>query len=75
MTYERAKRVQRVGWLVSTVGGSVGLAVWFFAFSGDLNRMGAVMLIVFGGSVVSVIGYILERFAKQLDVGRQTRQP
>ena len=75
-TVEGARRIRRIGGLVATFGGGIGLAVWLFAFSGDLSRPSIFFLWPIGlGSVIALVGVVLERFAKQSDVGRQLRQP
>ncbi len=75
-TVEGARRIKRIGGLFATFGGAVGLGVWLFAFSGDLSRPSILFLWPMGvGSVIALVGVILERSAKQSDVGRQMRQP
>jgi hypothetical protein len=67
-----ARRIQRVGQLVSVIGGALGLALWLFVFKGDLSRPGILFFWpMVLGSVIALVGWILERFAKQPDVGRQ----
>jgi hypothetical protein len=67
-----ARRIQRVGQLIAVIGGALGLASWLFVFKGDLSRPSILFLWPMGlGSVIALVGLILERSAKQSDVGRQ----
>jgi len=75
-TIEGARRIQRVGRIIYLIGGALGLGVWLFVFKGDLSRPSILFLWPIGlGSVIALVGVILERSAKQPDVGRQMRQP
>jgi hypothetical protein len=70
-----ARRIQRVGQLIAVIGGALGLASWLFVFKGDLSRPILFLWPMGLGSVIALVGLILERYAKQPDVGRQMRQP
>ena len=60
-----ARRIQRVGQLIAVIGGALGLALWLFVFKGDLSRPGILFLWPVGlGSVIALVGMILERSAK-----------
>ncbi len=74
-TLEGARRTKRAGQLIAVFGGFVGLAVWLIAFTGELSHGGIFVLPIGVGGFVSGVGMILERSAKQPDVGRQMRQP
>jgi hypothetical protein len=76
VTHEGARRVTRAGGLFAVIGGGIALAIWLFAYSGDPFRPSILFVWPFGaGGVISLVGLILEKYAKQSDVGRQTRQP
>lgn len=69
---ERAQRIKRIGQVFGAIGGGIGLAVWLFVFSGDVSRPSILFLWpMYVGVVILLVGLILERFAKQSDVGRQ----
>jgi hypothetical protein len=60
-----ARRIQRVGQLIAVIGGALGLALWLFVLKGDLSRRGILFLWPMGlGSVIALVGTILERSAK-----------
>ena len=60
-----ARRIQRVGQLIAVIGGALGLALWLFVFKGDLSRPSILFLWPMGlGSVIALVGMILERSAK-----------
>ena len=64
-TVSVARRIQRVGQLIAVIGGALGLALWLFVFKGDLSRPGILFLWPVGlGSVIALVGMILERSAK-----------
>jgi hypothetical protein len=70
--FETAQRIKRIGQLFVVIGGGIGLAVWLFAFSGDVSRPSIWFIWPIGlGSIIGLIGLFLERQAKQSDVGRQ----
>ena len=64
-TVSVARRIQRVGQLIAVIGGALGLALWLFVFKGDLSRPSMLFLWPMGlGSVIALVGMILERSAK-----------
>ena len=64
-TVSVARRIQRVGQLIAVIGGALGLALWLFVFKGDLSRPSILFLWPMGlGSVIALVGMILERSAK-----------
>jgi cytochrome bd-type quinol oxidase subunit 1 len=72
VTIKVAKLIQRVGFSIALVGSAFGLAVWLLVFKGDLSRPSIQFLWPMDlGWAIALIGWILERFAKQPDVGRQ----
>jgi hypothetical protein len=73
VTIEGARRIQRVGRIIALIGGAFGLALWLFVFKGDLSRPAILFLWPMSlGGAIALVGWILERSAKQPDVGRQT---
>jgi hypothetical protein len=77
VTLDDARRITRIGRLFFGIGGGIGLVLWVVAFSRQVSS-GYLFVFVVPmalGLLTSFAGAILERFAKQSDVGRQTRQP
>jgi len=72
-----ARRITQGGSLITTIGGFVGIVLCLIAFTGKLSYLWPKLFLVpvVVGSVISLVGVAMEKFAKQPDVGRQTRQP
>ena len=71
-----ARLIKRTGQWIAWLGSLIAI-VWIVAFSSH-SAVGVrkfFFLALFVGSVMAIVGMILERFAKQPDVGRQMRQP
>ncbi len=76
-THEGARRITQTGGLIARGGGFVGIVLCLVAFTGKLSYLWPKLFLVpvVVGSVISLVGVAMERFAKQSDVGRQTRLP
>jgi xanthine/uracil permease len=76
-THDDARRVTLAGSLITRAGGFVGIVLCLVAFTGKLSYLWPKLFLVpvVVGSVISLVGVAMERFAKQSDAGRQTRQP
>ena len=68
-TVQAAKRVRWIGYLVTVIGSSVCLVLWLAFQMARAGRFLFISIIV--GSTIQLIGMILQRSAKQPNVGRQ----
>ena len=75
--HDGARGITWAGALITKTGGFVGIVLCLVAFTGKVSYFWPKLFLVpvVVGSVVSLVGVAMERFAKQSDVGRQTRQP
>jgi hypothetical protein len=85
--HEGARRIKLIGKLFIAIGSFLGLAWWFVGHSpsgfdpgnpsgNPYGELVGLMLLPFPvGGAIWVLGWIVEGFFKQPDVGRQMRQP